>query len=314
MEGGERGTLQHLGFNYDYQILRRAPSAAGPENQLELPPTLFLGGAFQSMKSWTRFVETFIPRCDVILVDLPGSGASDLLPARYGLDFLVDALEQLVRRLHLPPLYLVAASYGSPVAYQFARRFPERISHLTLSGIARRIPDRLRSVIERSVREALAEETDALIQTTTSRLLCTDPTKPIDRRRLAARVLASGIRQMTAHDRAKYVANSNRLLEAPPLDLSDPPGVRCLVFTGEFDVFTTPEDCLEVARSIPGAAYTTIPRADHLFHVEQFQLTQELIVAFGAGSLRRAHEDRIHVVYPCAPKDRSGQSPLRHTA
>jgi len=231
-------------------------------------------------------------------VDLPGTGSADLLPEAYGLDFLTNALDHLVRRLDLDEVYLVAASYGSPVAYEFAARFPEKVSRLVLTGIAKSIPDHMRRIVAKSIDEALSGDSAALVETTTNRLLCTDPSKPVARRRLAARVLAAGIRRMNADDLAKYVANSRRLLETAPLDLASAPTAESLIFTGEYDVFTTPEDCLEVACAIEGAAFTTVSQADHLFHIQQYEATEELLLAFGRGALDEVKGSWTPMVYP----------------
>ena len=298
MEGSERGTLRRSGFSYHYQRFARLPGPGASHLDLARPPVLFLGGAFQSMASWNRFVRAFRPRRDVVLVDLPGSGSADLLPAAYGLDFLVGALEHLVRWLDLREVYLVAASYGSPIAYEFARRFPDRVSRLVLTGIARSIPDHVRGIVERSIDAASAGDREALVEMTITRLLCTDEAKAIVRRRLAARVLTAGIRQMDWHDLRKYVANSRRLLAEAPLDLTRAPAVESLVFTGEHDVFTTPGDCSEVARAIERAAYTTVSQADHLFHLQRFEATRELLSAFDEGTLLGTQGDWAPVEYP----------------
>jgi len=302
MSSSESGTLELSGFNYHYQRFSRLPGSGHPSMGPAHPPVLFLGGAFQSMTSWTRFLQAFRPHRDVVLVDLPGTGSADLLPEAYGLDFLTNALEHLVRQLDLDEVYLVAASYGSPVAYEFARRSPERISRLVLTGIAKAIPDHLRRIVEKSIDQALAGDSDALVETTINRLLCTDSSIPIARRRLAARILATGIRRMNADDLAKYVANSRRLLKEAPLDLASAPQVEALVFTGEHDVFTTPDDCREVACEIVGAAFTTVSQADHLFHIEQFDATKELLLAFGEGTLDEASGCWSAVEYPTASR------------
>ena len=120
-------TIALRGYSYRYL---RIPVAA---SESSLPPVVFLGGAFQSMDSWRSFANVFAPLSDVVLVDLPGSGAADPLPPEFGLDFLAEALEKVFDRLELRPAFLVCASYGSPIGYRFAQRFPDRTSHLVLA-------------------------------------------------------------------------------------------------------------------------------------------------------------------------------------
>ena len=98
-------SLTHRGFRYHYQLFggtarRRAP-------------ILFIGGAFQTMRSLHKFAEIFSLDADVILVDLPGSGASDALPAEYGGEFLAQCVEHLLDHLQLSRANLVGVSFGS---------------------------------------------------------------------------------------------------------------------------------------------------------------------------------------------------------
>jgi pimeloyl-ACP methyl ester carboxylesterase len=111
-------------------------------------------------------------------------------------------------------------------------------------------------------------------------LLTLDPALFVYRRNLTTRLLHSQLIGMSEADKKKYLFNTLRLLTKSPLDLAKPPRCPTLVFTGEHDTFTRPEDCLEIARSIPCSYFTTIKDADHLFHIEQPTTTCELCFQF----------------------------------
>ncbi|MBM3925089.1 MAG: hypothetical protein FJ320_03760 [SAR202 cluster bacterium] len=82
----------------------------------------------------------------------------------------------------------------------------------------------------------------------------------------------------------QYAANTRRLLDHEPLNLDVPvSGPEGLVFTGEHDVFTTPDHCQDIAGAFDHAWLTTIQRADHLFHIEQFDTVVELLLRFMRG-------------------------------
>ena len=85
---------------------------------------------------------------------------------------------------------------------------------------------------------------------------------------------------MDGDDLRRYVWNTQRLLALDALDLARPPRVPTLVFTGEHDPFTPPERCRRVARHIPGARFTTIEQADHVFHLERFDEALRLLMEF----------------------------------
>lgn len=268
--------LSLSGFNYRCQISGRRTRVR--------TPILFLSGAFQTMRSWERFESVFGRQTQVLLVDLPGAGDSDILPSRYGLDFLSDAVRHLLDVVGLERVYLVASSYGSPIAYRFAQEHPKRVSALVLAGVMRTIPEQKRESIVRTLELLERGRLDEFARLVVSGLLCRDSRRPVRRRRVAERMLLRGLTHMDEDARDRYITNSERLLRHDPLDLSAPPKATSLVFTGEHDVFTTAEQCREMSR-LMGSWFTTIRRADHLFHLEQFETTVELLMRFATGRI-----------------------------
>ena len=272
------GRLERDGIGYHYRLMRHPTP--------EFAPTLFVSGAFQTMDSWARFARAFAPRTTVLLVDPPGMGQSDVLPSRYGLDFLAECLCHLVDAVDAERVNVVAASYGTPAALRLAQRFPDRVERVVLAGTMKEIPAHLSLDVRETVATALAGDRALLAAQVIAGLLCRDESLPVDRRALAARVLRSGIERMSDLELQQYAANTVRLLEHEPLDLSGVlQGPEALIFTGEHDCFTLPEYCREVAGAFEVSHFTTILRADHLFHVEQFQVVIDLLTEFMRGRL-----------------------------
>lgn len=270
--------LSHQGYAFRYQWHPAAVHRPGP-------PVVFLSGAFQSMESWGRFVDVFHEQHDVLLVDLPGSGLSDPLPPEFDLDFLADALHEVLLGLNAPPAYLVCASYGSPIGYRFAQRYPDRVWRLVLAGVMDSLEQDLRIVLRGGIELAATGRLEAFADYTVERLLCHDPERVIARRRSVLRALHRSLRRMSAEDVARFVSNTERILATPPLDLTRPPTAPTLVFTGEHDCFTRPASCRRVARHIPQAHFTTLARSDHLFHLQRFDATVSLLRDFASGRL-----------------------------
>jgi pimeloyl-ACP methyl ester carboxylesterase len=261
------------GLRFSHRILEH------PEPQLS--PTLFVSGAFQTMDSWARFAKAFAPLTTVLLVDPPGMGASDPLPAEVGIGFLAGCLEQVLDEHGVDRANVVAASYGTPGAFELARTRPDRGDQLVLGGTMTELPRRLRERIAGTVTMARAGDAVALADEVVDGMLCHDPRSPIDRRHLAARVLHGGIARMTSAELGKFADNTARLLAHDPLDISRTiTGPRALVFTGEHDVFTSPADNRRVASAFEDGWFTTIRRADHLFHLEQSEVVLDLLLRF----------------------------------
>ena len=266
------------GLRYQYRAIRHpAP---------EFPPTLFVSGAFQTMDSWARFARSFSPHTTVLLVDPPGMGASDLLPPHVGVDFLAECILQLIDVLGYDRINIVAASYGTPAAFRLAQLHPERLDRVVLAGTMKRIPDHIQDAVRESIDTALRGDRELLADQVVEGLLCRDLALPVDRRGLSERVLRGGLAHMTDSGLQQYAANSTRLIEHEPLDIERTVrGPEVLAFTGEHDCFTIPADCLEVARTFERGWFTTVDRADHLFHIEQFDAVVELLMRFMRGTL-----------------------------
>lgn len=249
-------------------------------------PVLFVSGAFQTMDSWARFARAFADHTTVLLVDPPGMGTSDLLPADIGVGFLADCLEQVLDEHGIEKVNIVAASYGTPSAYRFTLLNPDRVDRITLAGTMKELPVHMRERIARSAIWARIRDREQLAREVVEGMLCHDPSRRIDRRAAAARMLASGIVRMSDAELQKYAANTERLLNHEALDLDTCiAGPEALVFTGEHDVFTPADECRRVAAAFERGWFTTVRHADHMFHIQQWDTVIQLIVGFAAGTL-----------------------------
>ncbi len=268
--------LNCQGYNYFYRVIESKND--------NFEPTIFISGAFQNMDSWKRFVKHFSRETTVILVDLPGTGKSDTVYENVSLDFFSDALFKIVKDIAVRNFFLVSASYGTPIAYTFAYNYPEFVSKLVLAGTMREIPLHVKEKIMESLRLAemnlMEEFAEFVIQ---KGFLCLDQSRHINKRELTKRLLYSELNNLTNDALEKYIMNTKRLLSYKSLDLSNSPNVKTLIFTGEYDVFTLPESCREIAVSLSDSIFTSIRNADHLFHIEQFDTTLELLLRFVKG-------------------------------
>jgi pimeloyl-ACP methyl ester carboxylesterase len=247
----------------------------------EFEPTLFLSGAFQTMESWRRFASVFARFTTVILVDPPGLGRSDGLPPEFGVDFLAESMRRLLDAHAIDRINIIAASYGTPAAFRLAQLCPGRIARIALGGTMRKIPLHVRDKVQETVETALKGDRQRLAQQVIDGLLCRDPRLAVQRRRVAERVLRSGLTRMSDAELRQYAWNTSRLLQHAPLDVSQPlRGPRALLFTGEHDCFTAPAHCMEMAAGFESAWVTTVLQADHLFHIEQFEVVSALLLRF----------------------------------
>jgi pimeloyl-ACP methyl ester carboxylesterase len=113
------------------------------------PVLLLVHGVGSNRRTW----DTVVPRlaesgAHLIVVDLPGHGASGKGPGDYSLGSLASTLRDLLGHLGHAQAVLVGHSLGGGVALQFAYQYPERCAGLVLvasGGLGREASPLLRA-------------------------------------------------------------------------------------------------------------------------------------------------------------------------
>lgn len=242
-------------------------------------PILFLGGAFQSMDSWDKFISHFQGKTTLILADLPGVGKADLLTAEFGLDFLTECVKNIIDHTSVQKINILSASYGSPIGYLFAKKYPYHVDHLILAGIMKEIPRESYDAVYRTTVLLRQKEMKDFADEVINGLLCLDPLK-VSKSRIIARMFRKQLMHLSSEQSERYIENTLRLFLHTPININQSPNITTLVFTGEHDPFTKPEYCKEIAKSFNNSIFTTIKNADHLFHMEQFDTVIDLTHKF----------------------------------
>lgn len=117
-------TLSVDGVRYSYRVLPGAHPGEPPATE----PTLILGGALQGMFGWPQMDDHLGPATDVVTADLPGMGSADPLPPGPSADLLRRAVLGIADDIGAPRLNIFGFSYGTAIAFGFARRHRERVA------------------------------------------------------------------------------------------------------------------------------------------------------------------------------------------
>ncbi|MEU5051796.1 alpha/beta fold hydrolase [Streptomyces sp. NPDC021096] len=268
-----------------------------------MAPIVLVGGAFQHQNAWGRLEQGFLEAASVITVDLPGWGGADRLPARYGFDFLAEALDQLLSKVAPAPVNVLGGSYGTAVAYQWVRDHPGRAERMALVGTMSHLADHVRARVERTLLMAETGRRAEFVECVVETMVCTSPGVTVVRRPSIIRCLNRALHDMTADDIAKYQDNSERLLASPRLPGGPAVRVPALVTTGEHDPLSTPALSREAATRLPDARFTTFKDADHLVHLERPAEVVDLMTRFFAD------EPLVGLEY-CHPVEHVRQRPM----
>jgi pimeloyl-ACP methyl ester carboxylesterase len=88
---------------------------------------------------WREQVPALADKARLVLIDLPGHGHSDKLPAAYGMDYFASAVLAVMRDVQVDKAALVGHSMGGPVIYRVYEQAPEKVAALVVvDGFLRR--------------------------------------------------------------------------------------------------------------------------------------------------------------------------------
>lgn len=100
------------------------------------PPLLLLHGLGGSVNSWRPLLAA-LPGRDIIMVDAPGVGRSELPLLPLGLPAMADYFADAVRKLRIDPCVdVLGYSLGGMVAQELARRHPALLRRMVLVSTA----------------------------------------------------------------------------------------------------------------------------------------------------------------------------------
>ena len=153
---------------------------------------------------------------------------------------------------------------------------------MVLVGTMVAIPDHCRDEFHHSLEQLAAGRIDEFAETALGIVFSRDPAAQIPTSRVIRRILLRRIDKATADEIDKFGANTRRLLNLPMVDTSSPPAQPTLVTTGEYDTFTTPALCRELAATCADSQFTVIRDADHMVHLQRSAEVVDLMVRFFA--------------------------------
>ena len=217
------------------------------------PAILFVHGVGSTAAVWDRQVLAFAPRARCGALELRGNGAVPEPPpaaitrAGYALD-AIAALDALGEERAI----VVGCSLGGVVAFELARRVPDRLAGLVLVGSFARYPD-----AENYVRRILAAVEAAGDMETFARARTAQLGLPPERER-------ETITQMACKSRASYEAATRATWTGDYRGDLAAIHVPALVLVGERDEIAPRALSEEIAAGIPGARFAELAGAGHV--------------------------------------------------
>lgn len=96
-------------------------------------PVLFIHGFAEDSRVWDAIIDEFKNHYQLIVPDLPGSGASSLLPGSHiSIEDYADALKALLEKENITQMVMIGHSMGGYISLAFAKKYPSFIRALGL--------------------------------------------------------------------------------------------------------------------------------------------------------------------------------------
>ena len=206
-------------------------------------------------------------------------GETGVLPDEFSFEFIAQSIQHALDELGIEKVNLLGCSYSSLTALTFAKNYPSRVNRLLLGGAMSRLPKRLEFQFEEMLLLLRHHNIDRFAEIFLN-LLTNPQCLP---NRVFARVrerLSRVLRYPSVGALEQFKQNTRRIINYGQFDLSNMPNLEVLCFTGEFDHFVPLSCSAEIASAFAASEVRMIPNADHMFHIEQFRMTVDLMLNF----------------------------------
>lgn len=223
-------------------------------------PVVLIHGVGMNADVWAPQMDALSRHHDVIAMDMPGHGASDLPPEDAVLGDYYDAVIGLMDALALRQAALVGHSMGALVATGVALAHPERVSRLVAMNAVFRRPPELKQAVAARAAELDANGITASVAPTLARWFGDPAPDHLAAMRDIARAALEGVNAEGYRRTYRLFAASD---EAHADDL---PGlaVPALFLTGEHDANSSPAMSREMADLAPRGVAEVLPGVRHM--------------------------------------------------
>ncbi len=215
---------------------------------------------------WSAQIERFSNHWHVIAPDLRGCGSSDVTPGTVTVEQMADDCAAILAALDVrQPVVFCGLSMGGYIAWQFARKYPERLRALVLCDTrAKADTPEGRATRMKMLDHVMRAGTEYLAEAMLPRLFAADSLT-----RLPGAVEFVRERILLAPPEG-VAATLRGIADRPDMSWLLPQiRVPTLLIVGEHDVITPVEEMREVAGGIAGAELVIIKDAGHLPALEE---------------------------------------------
>ncbi len=244
-------------------------------------PVLLVHGFPLHHEMWASQISALAGKCRVIAPDLRGFGQSTFGDAdpQQGISmerYAEDLLEMLDAIGVREPITLVGFSMGGYVAWQFVRKYGERVSALVEC-------DTKAAADNDEARQNRLKMAENIHEWGVARVADTLSPKFFAERTWEAKPeVVAAVRRMIESGSPDAIAAAQRGMAARPDVTSLLPQIKvpALLIGGAEDVISPPDEMRAIAAAMPNARYVEIPDAGHMAPMENPDAVNEALLRF----------------------------------
>lgn len=225
---------------------------------------------------WRGQAEALGAEFRVVVPDLRGSGETPLGVGDVTMETLAEDVAALLDELRLGRVILGGLSMGGYVAFEFFRKFPERVRALVLADTRPQADNEEgRRAREENARRALQEGMAPIVETMLPKLLASGT-------REGGGEILERVRSMMLGTSPEGAAASLRAMAVrrDQTDLLPSINIPTLIVVGSEDAVTPPADAEAMSAKIEGSRLFVVEGAGHLSNVEQTEEFNRVLVEF----------------------------------
>ncbi len=247
------------------------------EDSADRVPVLWIHGFPLSSLLWDFQVEGLADVARLITPDLRGHGLTEPTDPPYSMEVFADDCARLLDHLGIEgPVVIGGLSMGGYVAFEFCRRYPERVAGLILAATrAEADPPEVRAIRDQTADTAIAEGVEPIAAAMLPRLLAPAAYKKHPE-------LVVFVRDMMWATSTDGVVGASAAMRDRPDSTPDLArlDIPVLVIHGAEDQMIPVAAAESMTAALPQAELVVIPGAGHLPNLEQPEIFNNAVLGF----------------------------------
>ena len=247
------------------------------EDSSDRVPVLLIHGYPLSNMLWDLQIGDLSDIARLIAPDLRGHGQTDPTDPPYSMGLFADDCANLLDQLGMTgPVVVGGLSMGGYVAFEFARRYPEKVAGLILAATrAGADSPEVKEARDKAAGIAIAEGTPSVAEGMLPRLLAPDSYENQPD-------LVDFVREMMLETSEDGIVGAQAAMRDRPDSTPDLGSIQVpvLVVHGEEDQLIPPAEAEAMAAALPMSRLVLIPGAGHLPNLEKPQEFNDAVREF----------------------------------